>query len=101
MHLEGLSKSLSYLNSKLIMNLNGLAGLIEIYMGKDILTGNDGNLELVQWGGYMKRVKKYQGSLINKDAVGSRFKGKDAADVNKWQDLRYLWDYIIDNLSTL
>ena len=65
------------------MNLNGLAGLIEIYMGKDILTGNEGNLELVQWGGYMKRVNKYQGSLINKDAVGSRFKGKDADDVNK------------------
>lgn len=83
------------------MNINGLAGSIEMYMGKDILTGNDGNLELVQWGGYMNRVKKYQGSLINKDAVDSRFKGKDAADVNKWQDLRYLWDYIIDNLSTL
>ena len=83
------------------MNINGLAGSIEMYMGKDILTGNDGNLELVQWGGYINRVKKYQGSLINKDAVGSRFKGKDAADVNKWQDLRYLWDYIIDNLSTL
>jgi len=83
------------------MNINGLAGSIEMYMGKDILTGNDGNLELVQWGGYMNRVKKYQGSLINKDAVGSRFKGKDAADVNKWQDLRYLWDYIIENLSTL
>lgn len=74
------------------MNINGLAGSIEMYMGKDILTDNDGNLELVQWGGYMKRVKKYQGSLINKDAVGSRFKGKDADDVNKWQDLRYLWD---------
>lgn len=74
------------------MNINGLAGSIEMYMGKDILTGNDGNLELVQWGGYMNRVKKYQGSLINKDTVGSRFKGKDAADVNKWQDLRYLWD---------
>ena len=83
------------------MNINGLAGSIEMYMGKDILTGNDGNLELVQWGGYMNSVKKYQGSLINKDTVGSRFKGKDAADVNKWQDLRYLWDYIIDNLSTL
>ena len=86
---------------KINMNINGLAGSIEMYMGKDILTGNDGNLELVQWGGYMKRVKKYQGSLINKGAVGSRFKGKDAADVNKWQDLRYLWDYIIENLSTL
>ena len=83
------------------MNINGLAGSIEMYMGKDILTGNDGNLELVQWGGYMNRVKKYQGSLINKDAVGSRFKEKDADDVNKWQDLRYLWDYIIDNLSIL
>lgn len=86
---------------KINMNINGLAGSIEMYMGKDILTGDDGNLELVQWGGYMNRVKKYQGSLINKDAVGSRFKGKDTADVNKWQDLRYLWDYIIDNLSTL
>ena len=78
-----------------------LRGQLKCMWAEDILTGNDGNLELVQWGGYMKRVKKYQGSLINKDAVGSRFKGKDADDVNKWQDLRYLWDYIIDNLSTL
>ena len=80
------------MNSKLIMNLNGLAGSIEMYMGKDILTGNDGNLELVQWGGYMSRVNKYQGSLIKKEIVSNRFERKDTTDVNKWQDLRYLWD---------
>lgn len=74
------------------MNINGLAGSIEMYMGKDILTDNDGNLELVQWGGYMKRVKKYQGSLIKKEIVSNRFERKDTTDVNKWQDLRYLWD---------
>lgn len=43
-----------------------LRGQLKCMWAEDILTGNDGNLELVQWGGYMSRVNKYQGSLIKK-----------------------------------
>lgn len=86
---------------KISMDVNGLAGSIEMYTGEDVLRGGDGDLELVQWGGYMSRVNKYQGSLINKESVSIRFENKDATDLDKWEDLKYLWDYIIENLSTL
>ena len=69
-----------------------LRGQLKCMWAEDILTGNDGNLELVHWGGYMSRVNKYQGSLIKKEIVSNRFERKDTTDVNKWQDLRYLWD---------
>lgn len=72
-----------------------LRGQLKCMWTEDILTGNDRNLELVQlvqWGGYMSRINKYQGSLIKKEIVSNRFERKDTTDVNKWQDLRYLWD---------
>lgn len=58
-------------------------GQLKCMWAEDILTGNDGNLELVQWGGYMSRVNKYQGSLIKKEIVSNRFERKDTTDVNK------------------
>lgn len=83
------------------MDVNGLAGSVEMYTGKDILTTDSGSLELVQWGGYMSRVNKYQGSLINKELVGKRFENKDDSNLDNWQDLKYLWDHIIKSLSAL
>lgn len=43
------------------MNVNGLAGSIEIYLGRDVLTGADGMLSPVQWRSYAEGVKAYQG----------------------------------------
>lgn len=83
------------------VDVNGLAGSIEMYMGEDILTDTSGGLEPVQWGGYMSRIGKYQGSLVNKGAVQKRFEGKNTEDIGSWDDLKYLWDFIINNLSDL
>lgn len=83
------------------MNVNGLAGSIEMYMGEDILTDASGDLEPVQWGGYMSRIGKYQGSLVNKGVVQKRFESKNTDNIGSWDDLRYLWDFIINNLSNL
>lgn len=84
-----------------LMDVNGLAGSIEMYVGRDILMDKEGELEIIQWGGYMSKVKKYQGSLINKENVQKRFEDKDDSKLEGWNDLKYLWDYIIENLSTL
>jgi hypothetical protein len=81
------------------MDVNGLAGSIEMFVGKDVLADKSGDLEVVQWGGYMAKVKKYQGSLLNKEAVQKRFDSKDVAKLENWSDLKFLWDYIIHNLS--
>lgn len=83
------------------MDVNGLAGSIEMYLGKDILLDDSGKLEKIQWGGYMQSVKKYQGSLLNKGQVQKRFSKKDKNDTSKWADLQHVWDYIINSLSTL
>ena len=85
---------------EVFMDVNGLAGSIEMYLGKDVLLDDGGNLTRVQWRGYMDRVKKYQGSLVNKGDVQSRFDAKDKNVLEQWQDLKSVWDFIIDQLST-
>jgi hypothetical protein len=44
-----------------VMDVNHLAGSIELYLGTDVLADNDGRLRPVQWKGYMGKVKSYQG----------------------------------------
>lgn len=55
------------------MNINGLAGSIELYLGRDILTntGQEHPTKYipVQWKGYSKALKKYQGEILNKEVI--------------------------------
>lgn len=86
-----------------VMDINGSAGSIEMYLGKDILTKNN-ELEKVIWTSYKEDVKKYQGELINKKEVNKRFgdmikivkKGENPCDLT---DLKTLWDHIISQLG--
>ncbi|SMP71452.1 HEPN/Toprim-associated domain-containing protein [Anoxynatronum buryatiense] len=54
-------------------NINGLACSIELFLGKDVLCDNDGNLAPVIWKGYIDRINKYQGEITNKDQVQQSF----------------------------
>ena len=58
------------------MNVNGLAGSIEMYLGLDILQDDDGHLLPVKWTGYSKSVDAYQGELMDKRRVQERFREK-------------------------
>ncbi|AIQ55694.1 HEPN/Toprim-associated domain-containing protein [Paenibacillus borealis] len=55
------------------MNINGLAGSIELYLGRDILTNTGQEYPTkympVQWKGYSKALKKYQGEILNKEII--------------------------------
>ncbi len=55
------------------MNVNGLAGSIELYLGDDVLTSEDGNQIPVQWKGYVQSLRKYQGEIISKSEVQNKF----------------------------
>lgn len=57
------------------MDINGLAGSIEIYLGEDVLK-LENKLIPIQWKGYDSALKKYQGEIINKDLVQKRFEKK-------------------------
>ena len=49
-------------------NVNGLAGSIEMYLGRDILTLPDGTLRPVQWRTYIPGARQYQGEITGKQA---------------------------------
>lgn len=54
------------------MNINGLAGSIEMYLGTDTLTEKN-KLIPVQWKGFDSALKKYQGEIIDKSTVVKKF----------------------------
>ncbi len=92
-----------------IMDVNGLAGSIEMYLGRTALCDEHGDLEKIQWKGFISSVKRYQGVLINKEKVNQNFrslikqysKNDCVRESLKLDDLKYVWDCIIDELETI
>ena len=48
------------------MDVNGRAGSLEMYLGRDLLTV-DGELVPVQWTGYIEGQQAYQGAISARD----------------------------------
>lgn len=59
-----------------IMDVNGLAGSVELYLGEEILRGADGEWIPVQWRGYDDGLKQYQGEIKDKGQMLNRFREK-------------------------
>jgi hypothetical protein len=91
------------------MNVNKLAGAIELYLGRDALTNEEGGYRPVQWTGYVSKLSKYQGELLNKSKIQDKFLDKlkiakrDSSKISgqDWSGIRAIIDAIVDNLSTL
>ncbi len=74
------------------MNVNGLAGSIELYLGDDVLRYADGNLTPVQWRGYDSRLQRYQGEILNKIELQNKFEHKlRACEEDPTQVVAYDW----------
>jgi hypothetical protein len=92
-----------------VMNVNRLAGSIELYLGSDVLVAESSGLIPVQWKGYMGKVKCYQGEIVNKAAVQRAFREKvklakaDPKNVSDqdWSGLQLILDRLIETLSSL
>jgi len=56
------------------MNVNGLAGGIEVYLGNNSLTNDDGDFYPVKWTVLDPSLQKYQGEITEKDKVQKKFK---------------------------
>jgi hypothetical protein len=84
-------------------DVNGRAASIELYLGRDVLTGEDGMLVPVQWKGYEESLRRYQGEILQKAAIHERFRSKLAAAKavpptptdSRWQEMRALLQQII------
>jgi len=57
-------------------NINGLAISIELFLGRDVLTFDSGELTPVQWRGYDTALGQYQGVIQNKRRLREIFSEK-------------------------
>jgi hypothetical protein len=81
-----------------LMDINGLAGSIELYYGIDVLKDQDGNFTPIQWRGYEDSMKQYQGEITNKAELQSRF----AEKIKKCQaDLNVMQSYDWSGMRTI
>jgi hypothetical protein len=61
-----------------LADVNGLAGSIELYLGRDVLAQADGVLFPVQWKSFIAGIGQYQGEVVNKDRIHEAFRAKYA-----------------------
>lgn len=89
-------------SGEMMMDVNGSAASIELYLGRDSLTDPSGSLIPVQWKGFEPTMKRYQGELIDKRGCMSRFSRKldkldrpiKSTDASAWKDLGTVIDAI-------
>ncbi|MFF5788437.1 hypothetical protein ACFY8P_26180 [Streptomyces sp. NPDC012693] len=84
-------------------NVNGLAGSIELYLGRDALSLPDGSLRPVQWRSYSSACQQYQGEVTEKKAVQQAYAAKLAqaqrdpsiVDTQDWTGVRAILETVI------
>ena len=89
-----------------MMDVNGLAGSIELYLGTDVLTQEDGALSPVQWRSYIEGTRSYQGEVIDKARLRKKFLAKakaaeadpKAMDAQDWSGLEAIINLIVEDL---
>jgi len=86
------------------MDVNGLACSLELYYGLDVLREEDGSLCPIQWRGYDDAIKQYQGEVMRKEALKTRYAEKlRKCQANPELIEKYDWsgmDAIIQSLLT-
>jgi len=87
-----------------VMDVNGLAGSLEMYLGWDVLLRPDGSRTPVQWRGFVEGVKAYQGEVMDKSRLHKKFASKlDECRKDPAAATRYDWSgmrAIIDAIRT-
>ena len=85
-----------------VMDINGMACGIELYLGADVLREPGGALTPIQWKGFDVKLRQYQGELLAKGEVLDRFKqklGTCESDLSRlseygWNELKLVIDVL-------
>jgi hypothetical protein len=88
-------------------DVNGLAGSIELYLGRDVLTSAAGRLRPVHWRSYIEGMRQYQGEVVEKDAIHDAYRAKvraARADPSRiadqdWSGIQAILDLVIRAFS--
>lgn len=84
-------------NGKEILDVNGRACSIELFLGTDVLSESDGLIP-IHWKGYNDKTKTYQGEVMKKGLIQSKFSDKckaleDRGEIlenDNWSEMRIL-----------
>lgn len=84
------------------LDVNGLAGSIELYLGEECIKDSGNQLYPVQWKGYMQDLDAYHGEVINKSQIQKKFYRKlEDCELNQDHITAYDWEglnFIIESL---
>lgn len=90
------------------MDINGYAASIELFLGEDVLVGDDGKFSPIQWKGFEPKLNRYQGEVLDKERCMRRFQRKVSASNHQrakedstWNDLRTLLHYLLSLFNDL
>jgi len=85
------------------LDINGMAASIELYFGEDVLKTDGENLVPVQWTGYIKPERQYQGEVAEKALLHNRFKDKinraRQGEKFEWHEFHAIFDQIFNAFS--
>jgi uncharacterized protein YqeY len=88
------------------LDVNGLAGSIELYLCKEVLLFN-GELSPVQWKGYEQSLSCYQGEVLNKAEIQKKFyqmiseitENKKVKSEFNWEGLELIFEHIFKSFQ--
>ena len=84
------------------MDVNGLAGSLELYLGQDVLKDDEGRFPPVQWTGYDRKILAYQGAILDKKGVLDRFMEKLGRCESRPEQIKgYDWEGIRAIIDTM
>ena len=96
-------------SGKVAMDVNGVAGSIELYLGNDVLLAGEKELALVQWTGFDPGMRKYQGEVLDKERIHECFRQQlECAKLDRrtttgeqWNGLRAIFSIIFSAFHDL
>ena len=84
------------------MDINGLAGSIELYLGRDVLEEGGSCQTPIQWTGYDRGLSRYQGEILNKPDLLKNFDKKlKTCETEPSSVSSFDWDGMSSVLRTL
>lgn len=110
MHYPEIQTGLEYptigADGKKNMNINGLAGSIELYFDEDILRASNGEFIPIIWKGLDESLNAHQGEFVSKTEIQKRFRaklkriksegGKSSYDLT---GMKLIWNTILASIS--
>jgi hypothetical protein len=91
-----------------MMNVNGSAASIELYLGRDVLVDANGDLSPVQWTGLSSSLNRYHGEVVGKAGIRARFldkvrrtQGSGINEDDDWSGLELVIDRILSALRSM